>query len=285
MGKKDKQQKAAAQPPPPPDEEIPLSGAQLPLLQLDERALGEFFELCFSDKRLLELCGELRLYSPGYRLEAMPPDQVARMLADEVRAAKDAHALIDKAVREALRNPVLEGNPLTADHYRDLLELFTGDPLQHIARIAWKALLEQDRELRQFASLMAVDFGVEALDAPARAPKPRKPQPSSDVQELRKLKAQALEDVRRAAPELRPKILDDLGLGSALVAYVARWSERTGVLAAFQSPGLDGDRLPPEQNLSGAEVHAKVRCGNHRLGYSLFYGVWEFFYEKVVFFF
>ncbi len=46
-----------------------------------------------------------------------------------------------------------------------------------------------------------------------------------------------------------------------------------------------GDRLPPEQMLSGAEVHAKVRCGNHRLGYALFYGVWEFFYEKVVFFF
>jgi hypothetical protein len=46
-----------------------------------------------------------------------------------------------------------------------------------------------------------------------------------------------------------------------------------------------GDRLPPEQLLSGAEVHAKVRCGNHRLGYSLFYGVWEFVYEKVVFFF
>ena len=45
------------------------------------------------------------------------------------------------------------------------------------------------------------------------------------------------------------------------------------------------DRLPPEQQLAGAEVHAKVRCGNHRLGYALFYGVWEFFYEKVVFFF
>ncbi len=45
------------------------------------------------------------------------------------------------------------------------------------------------------------------------------------------------------------------------------------------------DRLPPELLLSGTEVHAKVRCGNHRLGYSLFYGVWEFLYEKVVFFF
>jgi len=44
-------------------------------------------------------------------------------------------------------------------------------------------------------------------------------------------------------------------------------------------------RIPSSLLLSGTEVHAKVRCGNHRLGYSLFYGVWEFIYEKVVFFF
>jgi hypothetical protein len=44
-------------------------------------------------------------------------------------------------------------------------------------------------------------------------------------------------------------------------------------------------RFLPELRLSGAEVHARVRCGNARMGYSLFYGVWEFLYEKVVFFF
>jgi len=44
-------------------------------------------------------------------------------------------------------------------------------------------------------------------------------------------------------------------------------------------------RLPPELRLNGAEVKAKVRCGDHRMGYSLFYGVWEFLYEKVVFWF
>jgi hypothetical protein len=44
-------------------------------------------------------------------------------------------------------------------------------------------------------------------------------------------------------------------------------------------------RLSREALTSGTEVHAKVRCGKHRLGYSLFYGVWEFIYEKVVFFF
>jgi hypothetical protein len=47
----------------------------------------------------------------------------------------------------------------------------------------------------------------------------------------------------------------------------------------------EGKRVPRELMLTGVEVHAKVRCGNHAMGYSLFYGVWEFFYEKVVFFF
>jgi hypothetical protein len=41
----------------------------------------------------------------------------------------------------------------------------------------------------------------------------------------------------------------------------------------------------PDLLVSGTEVHTKVRCGNHAMGYSLFYGVWEFIYEKVVFFF
>lgn len=45
------------------------------------------------------------------------------------------------------------------------------------------------------------------------------------------------------------------------------------------------ERLRDFQERSGTEVHAKVRCGNRRMGYALFYGVWEFIYEKVVFFF
>jgi hypothetical protein len=54
---------------------------------------------------------------------------------------------------------------------------------------------------------------------------------------------------------------------------------------------IDGDdipaskRVPSDLLLTGTEVHAKVRCGAHRMGYSLFYGVWEWIYEKVVFFF
>jgi hypothetical protein len=45
------------------------------------------------------------------------------------------------------------------------------------------------------------------------------------------------------------------------------------------------DRIPRNLLVTGVEVHSKIRCGNRAMGYSLFYGVWEFFYEKVVFFF
>jgi hypothetical protein len=60
------------------------------------------------------------------------------------------------------------------------------------------------------------------------------------------------------------------------------------VLASVRisGPGIaKDDELPPELLVTGTDVHAKIRCGNRSMMYSLFYGVWEFFYEKVVFFF
>jgi HlyD family secretion protein len=62
------------------------------------------------------------------------------------------------------------------------------------------------------------------------------------------------------------------------------------VLAYVRTEGDDIDaasRLPKKEELlvAGTEVVAKVRCGNHCMGYSLFYGVWEFICEKVIFFF
>ncbi len=54
----------------------------------------------------------------------------------------------------------------------------------------------------------------------------------------------------------------------------------------IEGPGIDeADRIPTKYLLTGTEVHAKVRCGKHALGYTLFYGVWEWMYEKVLFFF
>ena len=43
--------------------------------------------------------------------------------------------------------------------------------------------------------------------------------------------------------------------------------------------------VPRDMFVTGLEVSARIRCGDHALGYTLFHGVWEWFYEKVVFFF
>jgi hypothetical protein len=51
-------------------------------------------------------------------------------------------------------------------------------------------------------------------------------------------------------------------------------------------PDLPKDKMiDPSHFVTGLEVRTRVRCGDHPLGYSLFHGVWEWFYEKVVFFF
>jgi hypothetical protein len=66
-------------------------------------------------------------------------------------------------------------------------------------------------------------------------------------------------------------------------------NESEPIMLAYIQVNLDdipADRhIPAELFVAGQEVHARVRCGSHALGYSLFHGVWEWFYENVVFFF
>jgi len=70
-------------------------------------------------------------------------------------------------------------------------------------------------------------------------------------------------------------------------------NETNPVVIAYVS--LDDPLIPQDERLTqedardllvtGVEVHTKIRCRSHPMGYSLFYGLWEFIYEKVVFFF
>ena len=66
-------------------------------------------------------------------------------------------------------------------------------------------------------------------------------------------------------------------------------NESAPVVIAYvtlDDPSIPEDqRVPRNLMVTGVEVHSKIRCGNHAMGYSLFYGLWEFLYEKVVFFF
>ena len=73
-------------------------------------------------------------------------------------------------------------------------------------------------------------------------------QPRQLISNLRDLAVHTLDEVRKLALELRPSVLDDLGLVAALRQYVRSTEERSGLAAQLTIVGWDeGDpRLPAE---------------------------------------
>src|SRR6185437_10898381 len=72
-------------------------------------------------------------------------------------------------------------------------------------------------------------------------------QPRQLISNLRDLAAHTLDEVRKLALELRPSVLDDLGLVAALRQYVRSTEERSGLAAQLTVVGFDDDdaaRLP-----------------------------------------
>jgi hypothetical protein len=79
----------------------------------------------------------------------------------------------------------------------------------------------------------------------------------------------------KVSPEANPNRDDNNETEPVVIAWVR-----------ISGPDIpEDDQIPAKLLVTGTEVHAKIRCGQHALGYTLFYGVWEFLYEKVVFFF
>src|SRR5437868_84885 len=203
----------------------PISSSPLSLVDLPAADLGAFFELCFPDKRLIELCHELKLHTPGYRLEALPPDQVARVLADEYLEAKDARPLLETAVREALRDPVLEGRELSAPELGQLIDLVVaGDPLQHLARIAWRSPLSSGGAERQMARGASQEGGGASLRR-SRAPlRGRGRSCACRCAPVRRRGARSRREAARGGRRARASRGADRGIGAAAAAGSASGS-------------------------------------------------------------
>jgi hypothetical protein len=67
-------------------------------------------------------------------------------------------------------------------------------------------------------------------------------------------------------------------------AIVYAWARIHPIKDVNGKDDIPLDRQVPARLLtSGTEVRTRIRCGYYPAGYSLFYGVYEFFYEKVLF--
>jgi signal transduction histidine kinase len=125
------------------------------------------------------------------------------------------------------------------------------DLSQRTARDALRRVVDaQEIERRRLArelhdetgqALTSILLGLKSLDEALKGTDER-----AAVAELRDLVVATLQDVRRLAVELRPKVLDDFGLVPALERLTETLGEQTGMQVRFESTLGADQRLPAE---------------------------------------
>ena len=120
------------------------------------------------------------------------------------------------------------------------------DLSQRVARDALRRVVAaQELERRRLARELHDETG-QALTSILLGLKPLEDGPANEaVAELHELVVTALQDVRRLAVELRPKVLDDFGLVPALERLAVSFGEQTGLRVDFHS-SIGDERLPAE---------------------------------------
>lgn len=92
-------------------------------------------------------------------------------------------------------------------------------------------------------SLTAISLGLRGVESVLEMAEP--PRVAAQVAELRAFATQALGELRQIIADLRPSILDDMGLAAALQWYVQGFEQRRGIATVFEVAGTPM-RLPSE---------------------------------------
>ncbi len=117
--------------------------------------------------------------------------------------------------------------------------------LDLLRRLAEAQENEQRRIARELhdqvgQTVTGLSLGLKALEQKVEA---------ASIQEhvrwLQSLTADIGRDIHRAAADLRPTALDDLGLRESLIAFTSDWGERFGIKVDTHFVGVD-EQLPPE---------------------------------------
>jgi two-component system sensor histidine kinase UhpB len=124
--------------------------------------------------------------------------------------------------------------------------------LQAARREAGRAAIQaQERERRRIAQDLhdEVNQALTAVSLRLQASIEHAPgELSRELTETKRLAGQAMEELLALARQLRPAVLDDLGLLPALHSQVRDFSDQTGIQASF-NVSAPFPELPPEQQL------------------------------------
>ncbi|MBL8206671.1 MAG: GAF domain-containing sensor histidine kinase [Blastocatellia bacterium] len=98
----------------------------------------------------------------------------------------------------------------------------------------------------------------------------------ANVQEAQKLVGELMSKVRQISLDLRPGMLDDLGLLPALLWYFERYTTQTKVQVGFKHRGLEGQRFLSETETAAYRIiqEALTNVARHASVYTVSVNVW-----------
>ncbi|MFO7772681.1 MAG: PAS domain S-box protein, partial [Dehalococcoidia bacterium] len=208
----------------------------------------------YANRSLLDICGygtieELRnaplsgLYSPesyAQHLERKAMRKQGIPLPDSYEVSivsKDGEL---RHLEVHRREVVWGGRTEFQSTYEDITERKYAE--ERLAALSRRLLEVQEEERRNIALELHDEIG-QSLNALKllldRLTRSVDGQLQSGLNESSGLTGEILERVRQFSLELRPKMLDDLGLLSTLVWYVHRYTDRTGIKVDFKHSGLN----------------------------------------------
>ncbi|MDR7522905.1 MAG: histidine kinase [Armatimonadota bacterium] len=171
---------------------------------------------------------------------------------DHLQRAVDAVRAGQRGVRVARTGPSDERFDHLADTFNQMLAALE-DHTERLRRLPGQILRAQEEERRRIARELHDEAAQSITSLLVRLRLLEQAHGPDEVRqrlaELRDLTARALEDVRRIALELRPSMLDDLGLVDALHAHVDSLTAAGPTRMTLTVDGLDG-RLPREVELA-----------------------------------
>jgi len=249
------------------DEPIALVAADGTVVEANAAA-ATLFRTSAADVRGRPLPESIRIGVARLRARARPRgDHVRAVRFEHAGAWIDAHGtlIIDPRGRELLQ---LILRDVTVEHERE----------QGLEGVARQALAAREAEQRRIAReihdgpVQSLVLLVRELDALAAA----RPE-STDAERARAVAIDVTDQLRRVSRDLRPSILDDLGLPTALGALVHQLGDRTGIRARLVVTGTPV-RLAPgveltllrisEEALRNVERHSGARSARIRLSFS-----------------
>jgi two-component system, NarL family, sensor histidine kinase UhpB len=147
------------------------------------------------------------------------------------------------------------GEPQSSDEverltaaFRRLLDRIVAEQ-RRSGRLALRAQEEERKRLARDLhdevnqALTAILLRLEALsqDAPHGL--------AEEINELKRLVNQAMDELLQLARQLRPSALDDHGLVPAIEGQVRRFGEQTGIKIGLRTTGVPGEQLEPDHEI------------------------------------